>query len=81
MLKRYEWSGYCKQFFYMVFQLRLTTLDLAGNRITRIQNISHLVELQEFWVITDSTVKFFSVLVYLCYLTLGILVLLLSLLF
>ncbi|XP_023930421.1 protein phosphatase 1 regulatory subunit 7-like [Lingula anatina] len=28
---------------------KLTTLDLAGNRIKRLQNISHLVKLEEFW--------------------------------
>ena len=28
----------------------LTTLDLASNEITRIQNVSHLNKLEEFWV-------------------------------
>lgn len=28
----------------------LTTLDLAKNRLTSIDNISHLAELEEFWV-------------------------------
>lgn len=31
-------------------QKKLTTLDIAANRIKRIENISHLTELQEFWV-------------------------------
>lgn len=31
-------------------QKKLTTLDIAANRIRRIENIGHLTELQEFWV-------------------------------
>lgn len=31
-------------------QKKLTTLDIAANRIKMIENISHLTELQEFWV-------------------------------
>lgn len=31
-------------------QKKLTTLDIAANRIKRIENISHLTDLQEFWV-------------------------------
>lgn len=31
-------------------QKKLTTLDIAANRIKKIENISHLTELQEFWV-------------------------------
>ena len=33
-----------------VFQTKLTTLDLAGNRLTRLENVSHLVLLEELWV-------------------------------
>lgn len=29
---------------------KLTTLDLAMNKITLIENVSHLTELEEFWV-------------------------------
>ena len=38
--------------YYLEFSLqtKLTTLDLASNRISRIQNVGHLTELQEFWV-------------------------------
>lgn len=32
------------------FQTKLTTLDLAVNRISRIENVSHLTLLEEFWV-------------------------------
>ena len=28
----------------------LETLDIAGNKVKRIENISHLKELKEFWV-------------------------------
>lgn len=38
---------------YKVFfpsQKKLTTLDIAANRVKKIENISHLTELQEFWV-------------------------------
>lgn len=31
-------------------QKKLTTLDIAANRIKRIENVGHLTELQEFWV-------------------------------
>lgn len=31
-------------------QKKLTTLDIAANRIKKIENINHLTELQEFWV-------------------------------
>lgn len=31
-------------------QKKLTTLDIAANRVKKIENISHLTELQEFWV-------------------------------
>lgn len=31
-------------------QKKLTTLDIAANRIKKIENISHLTELKEFWV-------------------------------
>lgn len=42
----------CVYKFVSVFstQKKLTTLDIAANRIKRIENISHLAELQEFWV-------------------------------
>lgn len=33
-----------------MLQKKLTTLDIAANRIKRIENIGHLTELQEFWV-------------------------------
>lgn len=33
-----------------LFQNKLTMLDIASNRIKKIENISHLTELQEFWV-------------------------------
>ena len=41
---------YCVNGWFIVFQLNLTTLDLASNRITKIENVSHLVKLEEFWV-------------------------------
>lgn len=31
-------------------QKKLTTLDIAANRVKKIENISHLTDLQEFWV-------------------------------
>ena len=31
-------------------QVNLVTLDLAQNRIKRIENVSHLVKMEEFWV-------------------------------
>ncbi len=31
-------------------QTKLTTLDLSNNRIARIENVRHLVEMEEFWV-------------------------------
>lgn len=34
----------------VLFQKKLTTLDIAANRIKKIENISHLTELKEFWV-------------------------------
>lgn len=33
-------------------QKKLTTLDIAANRIKKIENVSHLTDLQEFWVRT-----------------------------
>ena len=36
--------------FFTAFQTKLTTLDVAGNRIKRLQNLSHLVLMEEFWV-------------------------------
>ena len=33
-----------------LFQVNLTTLDLAGNRIKRIENVKHLTKIEEFWV-------------------------------
>lgn len=40
-------------------QKKLTTLDIAANRIKKIENISHLTELQEFWVrIKDGRILF-----------------------
>lgn len=35
-------------------QKKLTTLDIAANRVKKIENISHLTDLQEFWVQTTS---------------------------
>ena len=32
-------------------QVKLETLDLAGNRISKFQNIDHLKRLTELWVI------------------------------
>lgn len=34
----------------LLSQKKLTTLDIAANRIKKIENISHLTDLQEFWV-------------------------------
>lgn len=34
--------------------IKLQTLDLACNRIDKIQNISHLSKLEEFWVSLDT---------------------------
>ena len=31
-------------------QKKLTTLDIAANRVKKIENINHLTDLQEFWV-------------------------------
>jgi len=31
-------------------QIKLQTLDIAGNKILRIENVAHLEELEEFWV-------------------------------
>lgn len=31
-------------------QLKLQTLDIGNNRIPKIENISHLEALEEFWV-------------------------------
>ena len=31
-------------------QVNLTTLDLANNQIKRLENVAHLVKLEEFWV-------------------------------
>ena len=42
--------SFCKSRFILL-QTKLTTLDLAGNRLTRLENISHLVLLEELWVI------------------------------
>jgi protein phosphatase 1 regulatory subunit 7 len=36
--------------FLLVSKVNLTTLDLASNEISRVQNISHLNKLEEFWV-------------------------------
>ncbi|XP_068014821.1 protein phosphatase 1 regulatory subunit 7-like [Melanerpes formicivorus] len=38
---------------------KLTMLDIASNRIKRIENISHLTELQEFWM-NDNLVESWS---------------------
>lgn len=32
------------------FEVNLNTLDLASNEITRIENLSHLNKMEEFWV-------------------------------
>lgn len=40
-------------------QKKLTTLDIAANRIKRIENIGHLTELQEFWVCSTGPVDVF----------------------
>ena len=34
--------------------LELSTLDLASNKISQIQNIAHLSKLEEFWVSNTS---------------------------
>lgn len=39
--------------FYLLVQNKLTMLDIASNRIKKIENVSHLTELQEFWVSAD----------------------------
>lgn len=39
-------------FIYVCIQKKLTTLDIAANRVKKIENINHLTELQEFWVCT-----------------------------
>ena len=31
-------------------QIKLRVLDVGANRISKIENISHLVHLEEFWV-------------------------------
>ena len=31
-------------------QVELKTLDVADNKIRRVQNVSHLLKLEEFWV-------------------------------
>ena len=49
----WQWScleDFCHFFFFLHLQLKLTTLDVAVNRISRLENISHLVHLEEFWV-------------------------------
>lgn len=33
-----------------LFKVKLTTLDIGNNRISLIENITHLKALQEFWV-------------------------------
>jgi len=33
-----------------VLQVNLTTLDVASNRIKVVENVSHLLKLEEFWV-------------------------------
>jgi len=33
-----------------ILQVNLTTLDVASNRIKVVENISHLIKLEEFWV-------------------------------
>lgn len=40
----------CIYSFFFFPQKKLTTLDIAANRVKKIENISHLTELQEFWV-------------------------------
>jgi protein phosphatase 1 regulatory subunit 7 len=34
-------------------QLKLKTLDVGNNRISKIENIAHLKNLEEFWVGTS----------------------------
>lgn len=41
---------FCNLFWGGDTQINLTTLDLAGNRIERLQNLRHLEHLEEFWV-------------------------------
>jgi Leucine-rich repeat (LRR) protein len=31
-------------------QLNLTVLDVSGNKIPKVENLSHLTHLKEFWV-------------------------------
>jgi Leucine-rich repeat (LRR) protein len=40
-----------------VSKVNLNTLDLASNQISRIQNISHLSKLEDFWVCTASRLR------------------------
>ena len=40
----------------LTFQVKLQTLDVAGNKIKKIENLSHLSELEEFWVKKHLTV-------------------------
>lgn len=37
-------------FIHWLFQVKLDTLDVAGNKIKTIEGLSHLAELKEFWV-------------------------------
>lgn len=41
---------YTETLFCFPSQKKLTTLDIAANRVKKIENISHLTDLQEFWV-------------------------------
>ena len=40
-------------FLCLLSKVNLNTLDVAGNRIRKIENISHLQHLEEFWVILE----------------------------
>ena len=37
-------------YFFLSLKVNLNTLDVAGNRIKKLENISHLRNLEEFWV-------------------------------
>lgn len=40
----------CDVIMHLIPQVNLVTLDLANNYIKKLENISHLLKLEEFWV-------------------------------
>jgi Leucine-rich repeat (LRR) protein len=40
-------------------QVRLKTLDISSNRVTSLQNLSHLVQLEELWM-NDNQIQYMS---------------------